>query len=359
MTEISVRRPVDGMIPSTGRDGAGRDQEHLDPRAGQRLRPLKLATIAARLRPRGGFARALLSLQLLEEQFPEQIAWLLERTAVSAGTTWRVANQELWEWLDQTSCPEAVRFLILLILEPWFPGALRGYRLTPRALDSILPLLDHLFALLKDWFEVNDFLLESLPQWLQSEQDWPEVVELLVTEGPPVELLGFYEDELRADYAPVGLLRALLGDPAEINCSGSNFAPDFFPDWQGRLTETGKLAAWARLEDVEADPHRYPRQFHDLPVLARWACHRTGNPILDNINYCDECGHSYQLRWSDLAEIKTAWQQARPAREKLGRLAAWHAADPGCLSNIARFLMCKDLYSYRQTLLPGFVGVNA
>jgi hypothetical protein len=37
------------------------------------------------------------------------------------------------------------------------------------------------------------------------------------------------------------------------------------------------------------------------------------------------CGWPRRRQWSDLAEIKTAWQQVRLVIKKLHTLAAWYA----------------------------------
>ena len=68
-------------------------------------------------------------------------------------------------------------------------------------------------------------------------------------------------------------------------------------------TLADRAGVWERLRAIEADPGRYPEPVRWLPELARYACGRTGNPILD----CelDPGGQGPWFSWAaDLEQVR-------------------------------------------------------
>jgi hypothetical protein len=75
-----------------------------------------------------------------------------------------------------------------------------------------------------------------------------------------------------------------------------------------------------------------------LPELARWACHRTGNFMLDR--RFDPYDKGPWLTWQgDLEEVKVAWRRARPIIEAFDRLMRWRLAGEANIAALAHFIM--------------------
>ena len=103
-------------------------------------------------------------------------------------------------------------------------------------------------------------------------------------------------------------------------------------------SETDREAAWARLHRIEADPGRYPQPVRWLPELARYACGRTGNPILD----CelDPGGQGPWFSWAaDLEQVRAAWRRAQPVLAQFRNLITWSEAGSSRLTLLATSLM--------------------
>ena len=133
------------------------------------------------------------------------------------------------------------------------------------------------------------------------------------------------------------LMRVLLDSSAGAVSSELLIAAELYDaldDW----TETDREAAWARLHQIEADPGRYPEPVRWLPELARYACGRTGNPILD----CelDPGGQGPWFSWAaDLEQVRAAWRRAQPVLTQFRNLITWGEADSSRLTLLATSLM--------------------
>jgi hypothetical protein len=163
----------------------------------------------------------------------------------------------------------------------------------------------------------------------------------------PVTLYGFTDGETLFEFPPMELLHALLAN-CEIHAVSSQLLIeseiyDNLEQWD----EQNRTSAWQRLEQIEADPGRYPEPVRWLPELARWACHRTGNFMLDQ--QFDPYHNGPWLTWreNDLLQVQTAWRRAKPVIEVFHRLMQWYEADSANLLKLADFLMqggnCEQL----------------
>jgi hypothetical protein len=164
--------------------------------------------------------------------------------------------------------------------------------------------------------------------------------------GPPAQLYGWGEDP------PLRLLELMLDGEitderrealrAMFDIAGL-YAAAGLHDKLVFWTEADRLAAWARLDEIEAGPALYPEPLCCRPELARWACHTTGNLVLDKVNKAD-FGFQDIWTWAGLPDLRQCWQQARPAIDQLRRLREWYEADAGwvditdCLWDIASLL---------------------
>ena len=108
-----------------------------------------------------------------------------------------------------------------------------------------------------------------------------------------------------------------------------------------RSRSRSRAGAWERLRAIEADPGRYPEPVRWLPELARWACRRTGNFILDQTF---DLERGPWLSWQDPEQARTAWRRARPVIEQFRRLTEWVEADESRLTLLAYALMEGNHY---------------
>jgi hypothetical protein len=244
--------------------------KQLKPRAqAERARPLKLAAVALTLGQRR--YRPLLALRLLGEHFPGALAELKDRDVSGPG---------------------------------WW-GVL-GYCIG--------------LAGKAGWFDVDWKLVEDAWFWwgLKPDRDRGSLLATFL-HHLPLRLHGFHKRIF--GYPPMRLLQALLtGPPIEVTTPRERAIElaDLFENW----TEADRQAAWGRL--VLA---RLPEPLRRLPELARWACHRTGNPILDR-TFDPESSESWFTWAGDLPAVRRYFRQARPLIEELERLMAWYERDP-------------------------------
>ncbi|RMG72448.1 MAG: hypothetical protein D6722_05415, partial [Bacteroidetes bacterium] len=71
--------------------------------------------------------------------------------------------------------------------------------------------------------------------------------------------------------------------------------------------------------------------------LARWACGRTGNVLLDR--HFDPYNHGPWFPWAEQESLRTLWRRAAPVVDALERLMAWYRDDPARLTLLTKFLI--------------------
>lgn len=159
----------------------------------------------------------------------------------------------------------------------------------------------------------------------------------------PVEMYGFTDHEKIYEFPPMELLRALLDENVGAVTSELLVQAELYDaldhDWGDRQRQ----AAWARLEQIESDPGRYAPSdaARFLPELARWACAKTGNPLLDR--HFDPFQHGPWYSWAeDLPRVRRWWQRARPVLEMFHRLLAWYEQDPTNLAKLTHYFIEGD-----------------
>jgi hypothetical protein len=139
------------------------------------------------------------------------------------------------------------------------------------------------------------------------------------------------------------LLHALLAPAPEVNAISAQLleCAEIYEELDEVWLEADRERAWELLYTVENNPAQYPEPVRWLPELARWACRRTGNVILDR--QFDPHRDGPWFRWDDdLAEVQNVWQRAQPVIDVLDRVRAWAEADDNNLAALARFLMRGD-----------------
>jgi hypothetical protein len=236
----------------------------------------------------------------------------------------------------------------LNLIHHHFPAALADY--ADLSGKSWWETLAHLANLVEEaqWFEINwPVLNEAWSYWMSEPEEERGDHLAVFLHYLPVVLYGFTDTESLFEFPPMELLHALLAR-CEIHAVSAHLLVetalyDNLETWD----ERDRDSAWKVLEQIEVAPGRYPEPVRWLPELARWACHRTGNVMLDQ--HFDPChdGPWFTWRENDLRQIKTAWRRAKPVIDVFQRLMRWYETDPGRLMKLADFIMnggnCHEL----------------
>ena len=236
----------------------------------------------------------------------------------------------------------------LRLVEQHFPAALADYGdpsgLSPSgrslAQTGWWEVLAHLNNLVEEagWWEVNwPALNEAWAWWMEEPNEKGEQLALFLTYIPARHY--DLNQETILNFPPMELLYVLLDGSAGVASSDLLIAIELY-DGIDQWSLAERDAAWARLHAIEADPGLYPEAVRWLPELARWACRRTGNHLLDR----DFSPHhdGLWLKWaseSDVQQTRSAWRRARPVIEQFRRLMEWYEADTSRLTLLANFLM--------------------
>jgi hypothetical protein len=223
-------------------------------------------------------------------------------------------------------------------VEQHFPEALVDY--TDLAQTGWWEILAHLNNLVEEagWWEVNWAALnEAWAWWMEEPTENGDRLALFLT-YIPARHYGLTQETI-LKYPPLELLYVLLDGAAGVASADLLIAIELY-DGIDQWRQTDRDAAWARLHAIEADPGLYPEAVRWLPELARWACRRTGNHLLDR--EFDPNNDGPWLRWeaeSEVEQTRSAWRRARPVIEQFRRLMDWYEADPSRLTLLANFLM--------------------
>ena len=224
----------------------------------------------------------------------------------------------------------------LKLLQQYFPAELAGYQdLASVGWWEILAVLANLVGE-SGWFEVDwDSLNLAWASWMEAADDEGDYLALFL-EYLPVRLYGFSPEEL-TEFPAMELFRVLLDERAVEASPNLLIAAELYDglsDWGDR----DRTGAWERLRAIEADPGRYPEPVRWLPELARYACGRTGNPILD----CelDPGGQGPWFSWAaDLEQVRAAWRRAQSVLAQFRNLITWGEADSSRLTLLDTYLM--------------------
>ncbi|MCL4303155.1 MAG: hypothetical protein KJ077_46145 [Anaerolineae bacterium] len=236
----------------------------------------------------------------------------------------------------------------LELLRQHFPDTLRAYdALTePKWWEILAHLLNQVEE--SDGFEVDWNLLNMAWAWWmegdeESEADQGNALAAFLL-YLPLKLYGFSQSDLLHSTLPVQLLHALLSPQVQAVTSSLLLALEIYDQHFEEVWGPGERArAWEILGAVEQDPGRYPEPVRWLLELARWVGHTTHNPILD---LAAGAGHPdtadawppSRFTWAnDLAEVQSAWRRARPVIHQLERLERWVEDDASRLSLLYTF----------------------
>ena len=226
------------------------------------------------------------------------------------------------------------------LLRRHFPAALAEYGDLKET--GWWQVLAHLANLVEEagWFEINwPVLNDAWALWMSDSEEEEGDHLAVYLHYVPVTLYGFSDRESLFEFPPMELLHALLAE-CEIQAVSSELLIqaelyDGLENW----SRQDRAAAWQLLGEVESDPGRYPEPVRWLPELARWACHRTGNVMLDRHFDPYDQGPWFTWREPDLEQLRTAWRRAKPVITAFERLLAWYETDPGKLYHLASYLM--------------------
>ncbi len=242
----------------------------------------------------------------------------------------------------------------LTLFNRYFPAQFRQYYPDEMDLSRFdwYQLLAELTTTIRDneVFPVNwNALNDVYRHWMETIE--PEALDELAEflYEIPIAFYGFTDGEAVHEYPFMWLLHHLLAKPslcASLRCEVETVVAtdvDIEEDVLDRLegwTETDWAAAWLRLRRIENEPEVWSEPLQWLPLLANWACHQTGNPLLDL-----EYGYwltGCRFTWDDdFDRVIDLWQRAKPVVRLLDdRLAVWYMADPErAFNTLARFVM--------------------
>lgn len=247
------------------------------------------------------------------------------------------------------NCRRAIAGLHLL--ETLFPQSLDEYGdLAPMNWWDILVDLGQQVEA-AGWFPIEwDILDEAWAAWLEHPGGNGDYLATFLHDIP-LKLYGFNREPagiqlFQAEpglfvefFPPMELLWGLLNDGA-AEISSELFIAAELHNRLDRWDKAAREAAWERLHTIEVNPAAYPESVCWLPALARWACGRSGNPMLD-WSYSAYYGQSdSRLSWAtDLERAKTAWDEAKPLVEQFHKLMGWCQKSAGPLIFLADFIM--------------------
>jgi hypothetical protein len=154
----------------------------------------------------------------------------------------------------------------------------------------------------------------------------------------PLRLYGL-TDKAIEKYPPMELLHVLLSRCEVKAVSTELLAEAEIYDSLDTWTEQDKASAWQFLERIESDPSLWPEPIRTLPALARYACHATGNIVLDStFNPYDQ--HGPWCTWDNhTIQIQASWQRAKIILQWFDRLMKWYAREPAKIASLAHFVM--------------------
>lgn len=201
----------------------------------------------------------------------------------------------------------------------------------------------------EDWFEIDWTSLDAIFHWSQEERwalpdyfqdprdvdpDPEEVMDSVkwlakTLDVVPVNCFGFWDDFGGGgsdidEYPPLEILRYLLVPASSYvtrtwtqffaGCGIYNF------EWTGE----DRAVTWEWLQG-EGWSTLYPvgEPLCWLPELARYACARTGNNILDRAPHFLLWELDDWYRWDNLDQLKADWEAAKVVRAKAKALTAW------------------------------------
>ncbi len=228
----------------------------------------------------------------------------------------------------------------LKLIETHFPQLLYQYGpVSDIGWQEVLADMVNLVAA-AGWFEINweGALNPAYAYWQEDSGENGDRLAVFL-EYIPVTLYGFTDGENIFEFPPIELLHGLLAK-CEIRTVSASLLSDaeLYDELDDIWNDSDREMAWAMLSQIEADPGQYPEPVKWLPELARWACHSTGNFMLDR-HFAPHRDGPW-LTWADhLEEVKHAWRRAQPVIQAFHRLMAWYEADHGKLADLAKFIM--------------------
>lgn len=167
------------------------------------------------------------------------------------------------------------------------------------------------------WFEVDwPYLDDTYRAWMESGEgdyfaNWLRFI--------PIERYGFsdWDEEWPEQYHSIALLKALLdGDWGEEFLVNLIDEYNLEADWHS-ITQ---YDLWERLSTH--DFRHYGAPLCWLPDVAKIACNRTGNDLMDCSNYFED--DPVQYTWAeDLEQAKQVYREAKPWVEKLRAFLRW------------------------------------
>ena len=186
------------------------------------------------------------------------------------------------------------------------------------------------------WFDIDWDLLNYLAEWAQNDEaegddssdpDWMPLGLCYMAEyldGIPVKTFGFNPESPADDigqYPPLALLEAILSAEKQYRFTGYSLDFDVFEQLPPDLAADQLEQAWKRIDDLGTG---LEQPLCWLPEMARFACDRTGNAVLDQ--QTDITMDLWPTQWSwtdDLDLIREQWTEAQPTLTRVKQFLEW------------------------------------
>ncbi|MCP4992928.1 MAG: hypothetical protein GY934_03945, partial [Gammaproteobacteria bacterium] len=174
-----------------------------------------------------------------------------------------------------------------------------------QVLGSLVNLVDEY-----EWLEINwEVLNEAWATWQGAEDSEAMHGSHLAVylDYIPVKMYGFDCNGPIFEFPPIELFHALFSTKCTVQSVSADLLINIevYDDFDDVWTPEDQAQAWELLDEIESDPGQYPEPVRWLPELVRWACHQTGNPLLDQTFQPYQNGPWYP--WDDLDEVRYAW----------------------------------------------------
>ncbi len=206
-----------------------------------------------------------------------------------------------------------------------------------QVLGSLANLVDEY-----EWLEIDwEVLNEAWAHWQGAEQGEATHGSHLAVylDYIPVKMYGFDCNGPMYEFPPIELFHALFSTKCTVQTVSADLLINIevYDEFDNVWTPGDQQQAWQLLDEIESDPGQYSEPVRWLPELVRWACHQTGNPMLDKSFDPYRDGPWYP--WDDIDEVRYAWQRAQNVIKAFHRLMEWYEADNSRLALLVYFLM--------------------
>lgn len=219
-----------------------------------------------------------------------------------------------------------------------------------------------------DWFEVDWETLDYLNEMVMNQEYDPDNPDL----GPmgpnglgemadyltyiPIRFYNFNDEQWINDvvenFQSLCLIRG-LADPGYMDISSLLIEYEIYDNFD-------KVDVWANIDGISPETHPEPLCW--LPDVARYACRKCGNKLLDSaLSTWDENEYEHDGRfftWAeDIETVKELYQEAAPVWKRIEEFLRW-ANDQAAMEEIAWALLGNEPPALAPRVVEGLEPIN-